>query len=180
MWCLVSGVCVDLDASASMSSGSLDIASGSVDMPSVDLTGVGPDMPSVGGEISKDLPSAGLKASGSLSSGVVDVSMPSGSVDIPSVDVKRPKKSLIGSIGSMLGSGKGKVEVSRIQFWGDFGCDLFVFFIWCLLFWGRGTEELFFCESLFSWLYSVCVCRKCLNLFSGVHSPAWRLWRGWA
>ena len=113
MLCLVSGVGGDLEASGNM-------PTGAVDMPSVDLTGKAPDMPSVGGEISGDLPSAGLDASGSLPSGGVDVSMPSGSVDVPSVDVKKPKKSLFGGIGGMFGSGKGKMEVSGIQLSGGF------------------------------------------------------------
>lgn len=46
-------------ASLGMPSGSVDLSSDSEDMPSVTLFGKGTDMPSVGGEISGNLPSSG-------------------------------------------------------------------------------------------------------------------------
>ena len=127
--------------SVDMPSGSVDMPSGSVGVPSVDVSGKVPDMPSVGGgDVSGDLPSASIDASGSVPSGEVDVSVPtvSGTVegvtgavgglsadvgakiddvavkgpDMPSGDLKKPKKSLFGGIGGMFGSGKGKMEVS--------------------------------------------------------------------
>ena len=135
-------------ASVDLPSASVDMPSGSVDVPSADLSGKGPDMPSVGGDVSGDLPSASLDASGSLPSGGVDVDIPSvsGTVgglttavgdlsadagagvddvsikgpDLPSGDLKKPKKSLFGGIGGMFGSGKGKMEVSGIQLSGGF------------------------------------------------------------
>ena len=102
----------DISDAGSLPDASMDISSGSVDMPSVDLAGKAPDVPFVGGGVSGDLPSAGVGASGSLPSADVDVSVPSGSVDMPSADVKKPKKGLFG--GRLFGAGKGKMglEVS--------------------------------------------------------------------
>ena len=88
--------------------------------------GVG-DLPAVGEDISGDLPSTSVDASGSLPSGEVNVSVPSVSgavggvegavgdlsADMPSVDVKKPKKSRFGGMpGFKMPSVKGKAEVS--------------------------------------------------------------------
>ena len=58
------GVEGGLDAAVDVPSASVDMPSGSVDVPSVDLSGKAPDMPSVGGEISGDLPSVDAKLTG--------------------------------------------------------------------------------------------------------------------
>ncbi|CAM9896396.1 unnamed protein product [Laminaria digitata] len=67
---------VDVDASAPYASiespgvgkgdlgAAVDMPSGSVDIPSVDVSGKAPDMPSVGVEVSGDLPSFGAKLTG--------------------------------------------------------------------------------------------------------------------
>lgn len=99
------------------------------------------DLPSVGGEISGDLPSTGVDASGSLPSGEVDVSMPSvsGAVEgaeaaagdlsadvgakvddvavkvpeMPSGEVKKPKKGRFGGLPGFKMPSSKKVEVSH-------------------------------------------------------------------
>ena len=98
------------------------------------------DLPSVGGDISSDLPSASVDASGSLPAGEVDVSVPSvsGGVegakaagaelsadvgakmddvavkvpDMPSGEVKKPKKGRFGGLPAFKMTSSKKVEVS--------------------------------------------------------------------
>ncbi len=91
-----------MDASVDVpsTSGDVSLPSASVDMPSASV-----DVPSV--DASVDVPSA----SGDVSLPSASVDVPSGEVDasLPSVDVKKPKKGLL---GGLFGSKKGKMEVS--------------------------------------------------------------------
>ena len=64
LWHSFPGVEGGLDAAVDVPSASVDMPSGSVEVPSVDLSGKTPDMPSVGGEISGDLPSGDVKLTG--------------------------------------------------------------------------------------------------------------------
>ena len=110
--------------SVNVPSGSVDVPSGSVDMPSVDLSGKAPGMPSVGGEISGDLPSADAKLTGP------DVNVEGGGDVSLGAGLAAGVTAAVGAAAVGLGlSGKADKPEGEVRVWLCVVFDLFYVFL---------------------------------------------------